>query len=493
MVHPLEIVYATWLADDEKERQQNVVLAREYYFGEHAVPLTDRQMEFLGFKAPKPRFALNYCAIIVAAVAERMIVKRFKTDTNDENLEKWAADLWRTNRMDQRQGNAHLGATRDAEYFVIVDWDKEAERPRILPHPRYTDPTLDGDGFGCKAHYVDDDPIQPMRYASKRWIETRWEGDRRITLPRMNLYWPDRVEWYTLSGGGNTTNWELERIEPWTVGGADPGAYDDDGLWMPNEAAEPRGIPVFHFINTDAQSELWDAIPIQDAINKSALDTLGAADAAGFPITVIRGAEATTDGKDPESDGSNYLKFHPGMVIGGLDPAGGIDRLECANLDQMLNLVDSLIFKLAQVTGTPVTRFQTSKQIAAEGTLKQQEEPLVAKVREKQTRYGNTWEDAIGFARQLHNEMGGTPKLDENARLETEWEPAQARDEMADDKAFWEAAGAARRAGCPLPVWLELQGWDEAKIAKVTESMEYKAREAQSQMGLEMARGGFGG
>ena len=492
MTHPLEVAYASWLAQEEASRQKNVILARDYYKGDQNVPLTDRQKAFLGFNAPESRFAFNYCAIVVNAVSERMIVERFSTDTNNEALEQWAKDLWRANRMDQHQQDTHQGAVCDSEYFLIVDWDEENERPRLLPHPRYTDPTVDGDGFGCKAHYVDDDPIQPMRYASKRWTETTWEGPKRVTTQRMNLYYPDRVEWYALAGGGGTTDWVLERIEPWTVGKVAPGAYDDDGNWIPNESAEPRGIPVFHYINSDEQSELWDAIPIQDAINKTALDILGAADSAGFPILVAKGWTPTTDDKAPATDGSNYLKIHPGMILGPVPVDGDVSRIEPTNLEPMLNTLDSLIFKLAQVTGTPMTRFMTSKQVAAEGTLKQQEEPLIAKIRVKQVPFGNAWEDAMSMARRLDNEFGHKG-LDENALFETEWEPAQTRDEMADDKAFWEAAGAARRAGCPLPVWLELQGWDEAKIAKVTESMEYKAREAQSQMGLEMARGGFGG
>ena len=488
MTHPLEVTLAAWLAQEEAKRQENVILARNYYAGDHKVPLTERQKAFLGFNAPDSRFALNYCAIVVNAVAERMIVERFSTDTNDEALEEWAKDLWRENRMDQHQQDTHRKAVCDAEHFVIVDWDEEAERPRLSPHPRYTDPTVKGDGFGCKAHYPDDDPTQPMKYASKRWTETTWDGPKRVTMRHLNLYYPDRVEWYALAGGGETTDWVLDHIEPWTVGGTTPGAYNSDGMWVPNETAEPRGIPVFHFLNTDEQSELWDAIPIQDAINKTALDILGAADSAGFPILIMRGGHATTDGKEPESDGSNYLKFHPGMILSGIDPAGGVERLPPADLMPMLNTLDSLIFKLAQVTGTPMTRFMTSRQIAAEGTLKQQEEPLLAKIRSKQTTFGNAWEDAMSMARKLDNEFGGKG-LDEEVLFETEWVPAQTRDEMADDKAFWEAAGAARQAGCPLPVWLELQGWDEAAIAKVVESEEYKERQAMTHMNLEMARG----
>ena len=43
----LSTVYAQYLADEERTRQRNIVLARNYYAGEHAVKLTDRQKELL--------------------------------------------------------------------------------------------------------------------------------------------------------------------------------------------------------------------------------------------------------------------------------------------------------------------------------------------------------------------------------------------------------------------------------------------------------------
>jgi len=152
MTHPLEVTLAAWLAQEEAKRQENVILARNYYAGDHKVPLTERQKAFLGFNAPDSRFALNYCAIVVNAVAERMIVERFSTDTNNEALEEWAKDLWRENRMDQHQQDTHRKAVCDAEHFVIVDWDEEAARPRLSPHPRCFYPTVSSGGFGCKAN-----------------------------------------------------------------------------------------------------------------------------------------------------------------------------------------------------------------------------------------------------------------------------------------------------------------------------------------------------
>ena len=69
----LSIVYAQYQADEETTRQRNIVSARNYYAGEHAVKLTERQKEFLGFNLGKERFALNYCATVVDAVDRKSV------------------------------------------------------------------------------------------------------------------------------------------------------------------------------------------------------------------------------------------------------------------------------------------------------------------------------------------------------------------------------------------------------------------------------------
>jgi len=203
---------------------------------------------------------------------------------------------------------------------------------------------------------------------------------------------------------------------------------------------------------------------------------------------VASGFMPTTDGLAPAADGSNYIKVHPGMwiVIPESSPGmqRGVLRLAGEDLTPLLALLDSLIFKLAQVTDTPITRFQVGMQVRAEGTLQQQEEPLIAKVEKRQTAFGNTWEDALQMCVRLQNAFGGGT-LDEEDRFESEWEPAQKRDKMADELAFWLAAEQAGKAGVPLAAFLELQNWDQEKIDKIVGSEEYQAKVAMRQRAVE--------
>lgn len=480
----VEVAYAGWLAEEEKRRQQAVVLARLYYAGEHDVPLTDRQKEFLGFQdSGHERFALNYCKTVVSAVCERMIVKGFSpaasTKAVGEAFADWAWQVWQANRMDGLQDRVHQRTVRDGEYFIFVDWDEAEKRPVMVPHPRYTDPQLEGTGFGCKAHYPDGDPDRAMRFASKRWTETiKDERGRRQTRQRMTLYYPERVEKYILTTEDMEAGWA-------------PYGEEDGGRWpLPWVDGQGRalGIPVIHFRNNpDLRTELWDAIPVQDALNKTALDILATADATGFRMLVALGFYPTTDGNPPESDGSNYLSVHPGCWLGTTKPRGEADvfPLEAADLRPMVDLLLEFILDLARVTDTPISRFQPTRQIAAEGTLKQQEEPLLAKVRNRQVSFGNSWEDALYMGRRLANVFGGAG-MDETAQLSALWEPAETRDE----KQYMEMLAIKRdKLGVPLmQIWREA-GYSQEEIDEMMESDEYQARTAMLRMGMTAGGG----
>jgi len=453
-----ELAFAGWQTEEERTRQKNVVLVREYYDGDQHVKLTQRQKEYLGF-VDSGRFAINYCATVVNAVWERLIVAALAS--KDEAFSVAAWDWWQRNRMDEKQDGVHRGTVRDGEYFVIIDLDDELQ-PRLTPHLRYTDPLSGGSGFGCKAHYPNDLTSLPMLYATKRWTETvTLENGKPETRQRMTAYYPDQIRKYRQAARAGESGWV-------------PHSDDGDTTWpLPwvDAQSRPLGIPVIHFRNPDSKSEIWDAIPPQDMVNKTAVDILAAADAAGFPIHIAQGFSATTDGKPPDSDGDNYLKLTPGCWIE-IPKDATASKIEGSDLSPLLSALDSWITKLAQVTDTPTNRFQITRQIAAEGTLKQQEAVLLSKVRVRQVRFGNSWEDAMYMARRLANTFGNAG-LNEDAMLEVEWVPAATRDE----KEHIETLGLKReKLNVPLEtLWAEA-GYSQEEIDAMLATEEYQAR-----------------
>jgi hypothetical protein len=468
-----ELAYLEWLAGEELTRQKNVQQARDYYAGDHAVPLTDRQAAYLGFQKGG-RFAANYCATVVNAVTERMIVTGVACQ--DDAVHDWAWQVWGDNRGDALQMDVHQAAIRDGETFVMVDWD--GTRPRLTFHPRYVSSQAGGDGFGCKAFYPNGDHRQPMLYATKRWTETveaARSGDRpqrSQTRQRLTVYYPERVEKYALT----TTN----------EAGWAPFAEEDGGAWpvtWVDGLGRPLGIPVLHFRNADMRSELWDAIPLQDAINKALLDLLAGQDTAGFRIFFARGFFATTDGNPPASDGSNYLKLAPGQIVGTGATEAEFTPIEPADLKPMIESFWAMVLTLAQVTDTPVNRFQVTRQIAGAETQKQGEEPLLAKIRARQVLIGNAWEDLLSLARRVANTFGGAG-LDESARMEMQWAPAATRDE---EKFFTTLALKHEKIGVPLEqIWREA-GYSQDEIDAMVASQEMQARLATMKLATVLA------
>jgi hypothetical protein len=155
-----------------------------------------------------------------------------------------------------------------------------------------------------------------------------------------------------------------------------------------------------------------------------------------------------------------------------------VGRLEGAELDKMLRVLDSFIVKLAQVTDTPISRFQITGQIARAETQKEYEGPLLAKVRQRQVIFGDAWEDCLYMARRLAN-VYGNAGLDEAALIETQWEPAAARDESAEVERL---ALKAEKLGVPrVQLWREL-GYTDAQIAAMLNEPEV----AQARISVEM-------
>ncbi len=462
---PTELAYLSWLSDEEKAVQKTIVLARDYYAGEQHTELTERQKQFLGFK-DSGRFAVNYCKMVINAVAERMIVAGF--ESVDKAFAKWTWDLWTDNRMGAAQMDVHQNAVRDGEHFVFVDWDEE-RGVRLVPHPRYTDAQSGGDGYGCKAFFEKDDPANPMERATKRWTERiKDERGRDRTRQRMNVYYPERIEKYVM-GGTTEAFWVPFQMEgePWPM------------PWMAGN--EPIGVPIIPFMNPDRITELWDAIPIQDAINKAAIDLVAAADNAGFPIRLTAGFYLTTDGKAPESDGSNYVELTPGTFL--FVPEGKtIEELDIPDLRPLLEDLDNWVMRLGQVTDTPLSRFQLTRQVKSEKTLKQEEAPLLAKIRERQVRFGNSWEDCFKVAARLESAFGAErPSVD----ADTLWEPAETRDE----KAHIETIGLkVEKLRIPVEqAWREA-GYNQEQIDAMLDSDEYRARMTLMEMGFQGSR-----
>jgi len=467
-VNEAQLAFAKWLVEEEKARQKAVVTARRYHDGVQDTFMTERMRQFLNV-SDQYEFNLNICRLVVDVIAERLIALGPTTDEaaeSDAPVRAWAEQVWHDVGGEIVQESVHEGTLRDGEFFVVVDWDAQAGQVRMVPHGRYTDATVGGDNFGCKAHYPDDNPDLPMIYASKRWVEDLGEGRAR---QRLNLYYPDRVEKYEVVGGWQVRPFQDEGDTGWPL------------PWV-DASGQPLGIPVVHFLNTpDARPEAWDVIGPQKAINKTLIDTVATADSTAFQVLVALGWIPTTDGQPLKTDGSNAATIAPGMILGTTKSKQDVDlkAIGAGDVRPLIELMISLIGWVAVVSSTPAARLSFTRQVAAEGTLKEQNEGLFAKARKRRKRINAGWVKCFEVARTLANAFGGQA-LDVDVRFDLVWEPVQSRDTQ-DERDEWRAK---RELGVPLEqLWSEM-GYKLNEIERMKTSPEYQARLAMMAVGL---------
>ncbi len=420
-----QLAFLRWLAAEDSERKIQYTAYREYYDGDHDTQLTARQRKYLQIKIGE-QFNDNHCPTVVDALAERLTVTGFKAEGQDTALWDW----WEQNRMDGTQRIVHLSAVRDGDSYLIVEWDNDEGRPVFIPELAY-------DGIdGVKVHYskIKRDEIE---FASKRWRTEHGEGVGKVR--RMNLSFPDGIEKYISDSDTFEGAWQpfTEEGEAWPI------------PWVDSQG-EPLGVPVIHFKNKEqgysyGQSELKNVVPLQNALNKSIIDLLAAADTTGFRIYWMLG-------DDPAG-----LEIAPGSFIFSKRPPTGDDSakigyFEGEDLSPLIQLKDSFVMEIARVSRTPISYFQIGGMRPAEGTLKQEEVGLVARAIDRHAGFGNSWEDALIMARRLHNTFG-PEQMDEGQTISAIWDDPVTRNE----KEHLESLKFKHELGVPQEqLWVEM-------------------------------------
>lgn len=429
-IDPIKLSFLSWLSDQDAARQDAYRVYREYYDGDHDTQLTARMRRYLQIKMGE-EFNANYCPIVVDALADRLDVQGFEAGEQGAALWEW----WQANAMDRTQGQTHTAAIRDGDAYLLISWDNERTIPLFTLELAY-------DGTeGVKLHY-DPENRSSILFASKRWRVEQGQdaGDQR----RMNLYYPDRIEKYVSYAGMDEGHWmeHHEEGEEWPI------------PWV-DGAGAPLGVPFAHFKNRDqgysfGQSGLKSVIPLQNALNKSIIDLLAAADTTGFRLYYATG------------DKFEGYDIVPGTFIVSEKAEAAVGAIEGEDLTKLIKLKDSFAMEIARVSRTPLSYFQISGQRAAEGTLQQEEQPLVSKARTLQTSFGAVWAGAMAFARRLHNTYG-EGGLDEGQDIEAIWADPQTRNE----KAHLESLKIKADLGVPWERIMVECGYDQDSIDKM--------------------------
>lgn len=419
--------------------------------------MTERLKEFLPSVNLGEEFRLNICRVIVTAMTDRMRIVGF--DSTVTGKIRWATEVFDDNRGPIVELDLYETLLRDGEAFVIIDVDQETRTIRWHVNQRFTSLDVGGDGYGCIAYYENNDPNQRLKAVSKEWAV--FDEDGRLNRFR-NIYYPNQIIKQQHDGDHWTTYEEL----PW---------IDASGA--------PLGIAAIHFYNVGFTREAENAFTLQDSINKTFLDLLTSSDLFAFRVFVALGWVPTTDGKPPEADGSNWMPIEPGRIIGTDKPRSEVsfDAIEAMDPTPILNTVQQCILWAAMATNTPASRFIATKLIASDETLKQQEEPLVAKIDKTKTLVSYSWRQVLQLTERVFNILNFDAPIQEG-KLKPIW------CHSASEESLIEKLQAKKALGIPQKqIWREL-GYDEQKISAM-EADQQADREAASALAIKREGG----
>ena len=285
-------------------------------------------------------------------------------------------------------------------------------------------------------------------------------GNRRLVAAALKLYplgWDGRGWQVELYRPEASYRWQLELADPRGIA-ADVFVIDVDAklqgelAWEqsdPFEVANPLlAVPVVPFENRatiigGGVSELEDCLPILRRIDKLTLDKMLTSDVAAFRQKWATGINVPVD---PET-GQRIEPYKAAVdrlwVYDKSDAKFG--TFEASDLGQYLKAIDAEIASLAAISRVPA-HYLMQQNLAnppSAESLVAAESGLVAKVRERQRRFGKSWERAIRLGLSLaEGQVANGPVL------EVVWADAEMRNpaQVADAAVKLQTVGVPQRA-----------------------------------------------
>jgi hypothetical protein len=397
--------------EEWNERAAQVSRYRDYFDGDHKVPLSPEMRKRLRLPLSTDQFTANYIPLIIKTMSGRLLMSGITGDTAQGT--EWLEDVLSWNDFDLLQVAVNDANLLDGETFVMVGWDNVGMRPLITHELAY-------DGFSGIIPIYYNDSSRVMACAIKIWTEfIRGEKSGRQILDahtRVNIYYEDRIEKYRSAPSG-------PQIVPYIPEGETSHIFP----WV-DRLGRPLGIPIIHFANRRrnnyGKSEVADAIPLQDVLNRVLYTLVATAEAMGFPNRVAIGFDPSTteDGEDADIGPGDWLIAAPD----GLMPGQQVDikDLESGNLAPLIDLARHIVREIGTVTSTPAPEIFLSDSISGEA-FKTREASLVTKARSYQLEAGASWELVADLAWRIQDAFGSPPP--DYVRFRARWKEVDIR------------------------------------------------------------------
>jgi Phage portal protein, SPP1 Gp6-like len=407
-----------------------------------------RGIQKMDFATPKFReafgdtfsaFSDNWMKLVVDAVNERMSVTGFRYG-KDRKSDAKAWQMWQANELDAMSQLGQLESLINGEAYAIV-WPDEADpsKPVItIEHPTE-----------CIVEFRAGSRTKRAA-ALKRFLNDDGYLWATLYLPDGLYKFQSERPYKTLASAGHKPQWVQREVdgEPWP---------------LPNRVGDE--VPVVPLMNdprllTGGVSEIADAIPLQDAINKTIADMLVASEFAAAPQRYAIGFNP------PKDENGNVLPVFEKLVnrlwiSSSKDTQFG--QFPQADLSPYVKVIEMFVTHFASRTRTPPHYFYLSGQFPSGEAVKSAETGLVAKAKRKMLTFGEAYEEVMRLGFVIQGDKGRS----QEEAIETVWADPESRTEGE----HIDATVKKRALGVPLQQLWEDAGYSPVQIERFKQQL----------------------
>ena len=403
------------------DRRNHYLTAEAYYEGTQTEVFSNpRWYRLLANKNNDFRF--NFARTVVDSVLNRLEIANITANTEEANRK--IRDIWEMNDLQIDSDEIHRRALVFGDSYAIVWTDVNGNITTDYNSPLTT------------IMIYDDENPRIKKFAAKLW-QTENPNDYTQKIARLNMYYPDRIEKFEMSG-------EIENV------------VSAGGFNLIDVVENPWGeVPVFHFRTTKqyGRPEHMDAFGPQDAINKLIVTHMNTVDYQGAPqrYALSDGGNAAEfeDFNEAGTDTENLgkLKNGPGELwyLKGVSKVG---EFSPADHTVFTEPVKDFVRSMASITNTPLHYFEKTGNVPSGESLRTAEAPLLKKVEDRQITFGSSWADMFRFILKIDNER--------EPNVQVKWKAVESMDSLDS----WEVAVKKRVVGVSLEQVLIEMGYD---------------------------------
>ncbi len=375
----------------------DVVRYDDYYSGKHKMDFaTPKFKEAFGLTFSE--FSDNWCGVVIDAEVERMEVQGFRYGDGGGDKKAW--EIWQSNNLDALHVTAQLEGLVKGESYGLV-WPDDDGQPII---------TIE-DATECCVEYVGGTSRRVRSAALKRWIDDSGYVFATLYRPEAIYKFQSKRKVDTVGGVVAPIQWEQREVE--------------NELWpLPNPFNVVTVVPLPNKprLLKGGVSEISDAIPLQDAINKTITDMLVTSEFTAAPQRYAIGFKPPTD------DNGNPLPVFEKLINRlwvSSNPDSKFGQFPQADLGGYVSVVELFVQHFASRTRTPPHYFALNGAFPSGDSIKSAETGLVAKSTRQMVVFGEGWEEIMRIAFLIK----GDKKRSQEQATETIWKDPESRTE----------------------------------------------------------------